>query len=252
MGKNRELNRAFTNICQKNLWGNHPSVSGPGSDLDQTVVIREQIPSLFLKYEIKTIIDAPCGDFYWMKEIVKNVEIKNYIGFDIVNEIIENNKSKYNLEKVTFFVSDLTKETVPQADLILCRDCFLHLSYRNIFHILKNFKNSGTKYLLVSSYRNHNNRNVFNFSIPGRAVNLERHPFRLGSILEVIRENYLGQNGKYSDKSLILLELKLLNLKKISHRILLNEIFFIPIFFIINIFRNNYRKIFSLIAKLKK
>lgn len=36
------------------------------------------------------MIDAPCGDFNWMKEISKNTEL--YIRIDIVDEIIKRNK----------------------------------------------------------------------------------------------------------------------------------------------------------------
>lgn len=36
------------------------------------------------------MIDAPCGDFNWMKEISKNTEL--YIRIDIFDEIIKRNK----------------------------------------------------------------------------------------------------------------------------------------------------------------
>ena len=43
------------------------------------------------KLGIRTIVDAACGDFNWMRHIVCNSDIK-YQGFDIVEELI-NKKS---------------------------------------------------------------------------------------------------------------------------------------------------------------
>ena len=85
----------------KKLTWHHPklseSLSGDGSGLKQTEIIRKTIPLIIKKYKIKTIFDAACGDFYWMRFVINNK--LNYIGGDIVKKIIELNKKKYKKKK---------------------------------------------------------------------------------------------------------------------------------------------------------
>ncbi len=249
MQKKLKLEEVFTNVYQENRWGDDSSVSGPGSSLEQTSVIRESIIELIRKYNIKTIVDAPCGDFFWMKEVLKRGinNINLYTGIDIVEGLIQNNQEKYRSDKICFIKSDLTHNIIPKAELIICRDCFLHLSYRNIYNILNNFKLSGADYLLVSTYTRHKNKNVYKFSVEGRAINLEESPFLIRNKRDLINEDYNGQNKEYTDKSLILIEIGLVNVKQIYRRILINEMFFIPGFFFFNLFRRGYLKTIRLI-----
>jgi hypothetical protein len=245
MEEKTKLEGVFTSVYQENRWGGDSSVSGPGSSLEQTSVIRENIIELLNKYNIKTIVDAPCGDFFWMKEVLRrNINyIDSYTGIDIVEDLIRNNKRKYGSEKIFFIKSDLTKDLVPKADLILCRDCFLHLSYKNICKILNNFKLSGADYLLTSTYTRHINKNVYKFSVEGRAINLEFHPFKIEDILVTINENYHGQNEEYNDKSLILIRLGSIDLKRISRRVIINEMVFFPRFVLFGFVKRVYFKI---------
>ena len=194
MGKNKKLKNIFTKVYLANLWGDETSVSGPGSSMEQTTEIRIQILQLIRKYKINTIIDAPCGDFNWMQELVKSIEdeIDQYLGVDIVEELVNENNKKYQTSKINFKQIDITRNVVPIADLIICRDCFLHLSYRNIFKILKNFRKSGAKFILASSYIEHKNSNVLNYSIGGRALNLASFPFNVKNPTEIINENYIN------------------------------------------------------------
>jgi len=81
----------FTGIYLSNGWSGKESKSGTGSDLDQTRIIRQQIPKLFRKLGIKSVLDVPCGDFWWFKEMdLGNIK---YIGADIVPELIKSNRS---------------------------------------------------------------------------------------------------------------------------------------------------------------
>lgn len=67
------------------------------------------------------MLDAPCGDFNWMKEVHKDIELYN--GIDIVEDIIGKNKKKYSTKIVQFYQSDITRDPLPTSDLILYRDC---------------------------------------------------------------------------------------------------------------------------------
>ena len=140
----------FEKIYDSNFWGSDESKSGPGSQIESTESVRESLPKLFEKYNIKSVLDAPCGDYNWMKTVEKN-GIK-YIGGDIVPKIVRANNKNYKDENTSFKVIDITSDEIPQVDLIICRDCLQHLSQKNAKKALKNFKESGSKYLLVTNY----------------------------------------------------------------------------------------------------
>jgi hypothetical protein len=198
----------FTDIYNSNHWGSKESKSGPGSTLEATVVIRERLPAIIEKYAIKSMLDAPCGDYNWMKTVEKTC---NYIGGDIVVDIIENNQKLYASEKVSFKLIDITKDILPMVDLIFCRDCLQHLSYANVCKALCNFKNSGSKYLLVTSYP----KTWINHDIEDggcRLLNLRKVPFGLPKPLLKIKESY--NSGNVIDKAMYLYKLNDLMVKK--------------------------------------
>ena len=145
----------FTNIFKKNEWGDRESVSGPGSTLVYTVGLREELKNLFEKFNIHKVFDAPCGDFNWMKEVVNQNDIE-YLGGDIVKEIIDLNKDNFQNSKTNFTHLDITSSIFPNYDLWICRDCFIHLSYDDILLSLKNFCNSNIPYILTTSHINNN------------------------------------------------------------------------------------------------
>jgi hypothetical protein len=143
----------FTEIYKSNYWGNNESVSGSGSTLLYTENLRNKLPDLFQKYSIKSIFDAPCGDLNWMKLLLAQVKI-NYIGGDIVKEIISSHISSYKDSSTDFIHIDLIKDKFPSADLMICRDCLFHLSFEDTRALLNNFINSNIPYLLTTTHKN--------------------------------------------------------------------------------------------------
>jgi hypothetical protein len=59
----------FTQIYEQNLWGNLEAVSAAGSSLAATKAVRSELPALLARLAVRHVLDAPCGDFTWMKEI---------------------------------------------------------------------------------------------------------------------------------------------------------------------------------------
>jgi hypothetical protein len=166
-------------------------------------MIRKQLPAIIEKYAIKSMLDVPCGDYNWMKMVEKTC---NYIGGDIVIDIIEKNQKLYASEGVQFKLIDITKDTLPMVDLIFCRDCLQHLSYANVHKALCNFKCSGSKYLLATSYP----KTWINHDIEDggyRALNLRNTPFNLPKPLFKIRESYNSNSENEVDKTMYLYKL---------------------------------------------
>ena len=87
MSDSQDRASRFQRIFEENTWGNTESVSGEGSNLDRTAVLRAKLPALLARHGVQSMLDAPCGDFYWMKEVpLGDID---YTGADIVPEIID-------------------------------------------------------------------------------------------------------------------------------------------------------------------
>lgn len=179
------MQEIFQTIHDGNLWGGTESVSGPGSSLDSVGEILKQLPELLKKYKIKSIIDAPCGDFHWMQKL--DLDSLSYIGVDIVPQIIAENNRKYSAPKKKFLCLDIASDTLPKVDLIFCRDCLVHFSYQDIWRTLANFKQSGSLYLLTTTFADHENKEIMTGD--WRHLNLEAEPFMFPQPLERIIEN---------------------------------------------------------------
>lgn len=197
----------FTHIYQTNAWGNKESVSGPGSTLKETSKIRKEIPALLKTLGIKRILDAPCGDFNWLKEIDLSF-LQLYIGVDIVEEIIELNNEQYSNIRRKFLHKNILTDSLPQADIIMCRDCLVHFPIKDIWQALNNFKKTGARYLLTTTFTGC----ALNKDMPKvggwRPLNLELAPFNFPKPLVCIQEEIHYNNPVYVTKSLALWELK--------------------------------------------
>lgn len=141
------MREVFEDIYKTNYWNNSESVSGHGSDMEATEVIRRELPKLVERLTITNILDIPCGDFYWFKEMKLDVV---YIGGDIVQELVDIDRKRY--PGVDFRVLDATKDKLPEVDLILCRDMLGHFSNFDVKKALNNFRASGSKYLLATTF----------------------------------------------------------------------------------------------------
>ena len=192
----------FTDYYHNNYWGDPDSKSGSGSNLSQTAALREALPKLFSKYGINTILDAPCGDFYWFSKIELGERIF-YTGADIVEEIVQENTRKYAKTRTKFIKLDLTKDPLPKSDMIFIRDCLVHLSFKDIAAVIKAAKNSNSRYLLTTHFFNRED----NCDIPTgswRPLNLLRKPFSFPDPIELVIEECTEGDGAYNDKSMAL------------------------------------------------
>ncbi len=149
------LKEKFSRIYEKNAWGNPESKSGPSSTLARTVQIRQLLPELLNRHHITSVLDAPCGDLNWISMLLRDGAIQHYIGADIVEEVIAENARKFaDLGNARFMDLDITKDKLPTADILLCRDCLFHFSYADIRKFLTNFSKSEIPLLLTTTHYN--------------------------------------------------------------------------------------------------
>jgi glycosyltransferase involved in cell wall biosynthesis len=197
--RTRNLGEVFHKVYSTNFWRSAESWSGTGSDLAQTAEIRRRLPEIIRQFGVRTMLDIPCGDFHWMKEVDLDLE---YIGADIVEDLIGDNLARFSSSKRRFNVLDITKDSLPAVDMVFCRDLLVHLSYADAFAALKNLRTSGSTYLLTTTFT----RRSRNFDIPTtgewRPLNLQLEPFKFGDPLLIINEKCTEGDGSWSDKSL--------------------------------------------------
>lgn len=179
-------------------WPECESLSGPGSSLQQTEVVRACLQALLKEFDIHRIIDAPCGDFHWMKEV--DLSSCHYVGIDFIAHLIATNNERYASENCTFECANLLDANLDFADLIIARDFLVHLSNEDVMKALNTFKKSGSKYLLTTTFSLRSNYDIH--SGGWRPINLQKLPFNFPEPLLVIVEKCSEQNGIYADKSL--------------------------------------------------
>lgn len=192
----------FRKIWTENRWGDAESRSGSGSSIRETIHLRNGLANLLERLRVRRLLDLPCGDFNWMNEVALPSEAV-YVGGDIVEEIVIANQERYGCEARLFLTLDVLRDTLPTADVILCRDCLVHFSFLDISAALRNLKRSGAAYLLTTHFTG----NRTNYDIPTgqwRPLNLTRPPFNFPPPLFVIDEECSELGGRYRDKRLAL------------------------------------------------
>lgn len=197
--------KIFTDYFKNNTWQGKESVSGPGSDYEQTKYLIPELDILLKELNIKTMLDAPCGDFNWMRNV--NLDNIKYIGGDIVEPLIERNNRRHRSKNISFSVIDITKDSLPRVDLILVRDCFVHLDHNDIIKALNNIKNSESKYLLTTnffwqSFKNNKDIKVGDW----RRINFIQPPYNFKYPDKIIIEGNIQSNDR--DKTLGLWQIK--------------------------------------------
>jgi SAM-dependent methyltransferase len=200
--RNEGMDRTFGRFYARNLWRGEESVSGPGSSVATTATVRAELSGLVREFSIGSVLDIPCGDFNWMKEVpLDGVE---YIGADIVSAMIEEDRRRHAGPNRSFLVLDAASSDLPRVDLILCRDLLVHLSEKDIRRALENFQRSGSRFLLATTFPEHRvNEDITTGE--WRELNLQRPPFSFPEPLRMITER---STPSHPDKALALWELR--------------------------------------------
>ena len=195
---------AFSEHYKNNLFKGKESKSGTGSDPEQTKILKLEIINLCKQLNIKTLVDAPCGDVFWMRDIWSDLKLDKYCGIDIVPDLIKNNEQSFGSTNISFKVLDLVESIIPiKFDLLLCRDCLVHLSYASTKKILKNFASSNIKYFALTTFTNEDRKNYdWEDGTNWYPICLTKEPFNLTTPKILINEHCTEVNGEFQDKHL--------------------------------------------------
>lgn len=143
---------AMEQIYAHKLWGDNRSdfYSGDGSHHPEIVIpYLEALQSFLVSFKNPLVIcDLGCGDFNIGKELVKYS--KKYVAVDIVSELIERNRQKFNDENIEFHCLDIAVNDLPSGDCAIIRQVLQHLSNTEIQSILG--KLTAFKYVILTEH----------------------------------------------------------------------------------------------------
>lgn len=149
------------------------SASGGGSELGYATetslqIIRDTIN----KFDIKSMVDVPCGDVNWILDSFETDTLSLYVGLDVTRAVIEVNKQRFaHHNNKEFHFWDMTECVLPKFhektggeeesfDLVHVRDVIQHLNLDQGIKYFCNIFKSGAKILITTTYDKDMNKNI--------------------------------------------------------------------------------------------
>jgi SAM-dependent methyltransferase len=142
----------FSQIYRNRLWGEErhlPFDSGPGSVSRVSEQYCQFIRSFIREKDIKKIVDLGCGSFQVGRLLMDESDVE-YVGVDIVPELIQYNQAQFGSSKVRFECLDIVEDDPPEGELCLVRQVLQHLSNREIGKAIE--KCERYRYLIVTEH----------------------------------------------------------------------------------------------------
>jgi len=171
----RTLEEIFTKIYEMGSW-NEAGFSHSGSQIEIMQEYVQFLQNFLHENQIRSVVDVGCGDWAFSRYIDwTGIE---YLGIDVVPFVIERNQDLFASSLIQFLHADALSMELPEADLLLCKDIFQHLSYATIFQLLKQ-KDKFKHCLFTDSI---SSKTLCNGDIPdghSRPLNLIGPPFEL-------------------------------------------------------------------------
>ena len=138
---------------------------------------------IHLKKDVISFGDIPCGDLQWMSYFLKTRSDVKYTGIDIVPQLIERHRDTYrDNPNVNFINADVVQSPLNMSfDFIFSRQMMQHFKNSDINRVLKHISDSGTKYMIATTYTDlkYNTELLSTNSYRFRPMNLELPPYNL-------------------------------------------------------------------------
>lgn len=110
----------------------------------------DELKAVFKSFNIKSLIDTSCEEAGLIPQF--GIQLEQYIGVDRRYEIVEGIRSALGSAERTFLAQDISRDVLPQADMIICWDTLQGFSPTQIRSTLRLLKKSEVKYLLAAHY----------------------------------------------------------------------------------------------------
>ena len=147
--KSGNRKKIFTNIYEEKIWGGESEAfySGSGSHKKQYVEPYVMFLKNFIaEHNVDSAVDLGCGDFNIGSQFAYS--LNEYIGVDIVDNLIEHNNKEFSCKNVRFLCLDICNDDLPDANLCIIRQVLQHLKNNEIQLVINNTKKY--KYVLVT------------------------------------------------------------------------------------------------------
>lgn len=183
----------FAQIYREGVWQlgeDDQPLSGRGSSIEATSIVRSTLPKVFAELDTSTVLDIGCGDMTWMGTLEFGAR---YVGVDIVPSVIAANQARY--PHLTFDCLDGVVDDLPDADTVLCREVMFHLSFADAAALLANLRKKPRRWLIATS----DDVTWLNADIETgdfRLLNLSKGPFRFPKPVKTIRDDGVSP-GRY-------------------------------------------------------
>lgn len=166
-----EIGRAFSAIYERNTWGAGSGVGSMREHVQPYVVMLQR----FLRdYEIASVVDLGCGDWQFAQLI--DWGGVQYLGLDVVEDVVEANRAKFATDSIDFDVARFGKP-LPPADLVVCKDVLQHLPLAFVSHYLSEFRKRYEHVLVTNDVYPDEWTNVEIAAGAGRAIRPDLEPF---------------------------------------------------------------------------
>ncbi len=145
------MDKALQDVFEKKSWEQEDKGkprSGPGSTLPRTRRLRRALPGLLRDYNVRTFLDGACGDWNWMTAV--DLSGVKYIGGDISKELVDEVKARHGNRDRKFVHLDLTSSKLPKADMIMVRECLIHLTDQSRWDVFANIHKAKIPYMLLT------------------------------------------------------------------------------------------------------
>src|SRR5262249_22061531 len=106
-----------------------------GSRAEVTACYTSVLRALIRSEGVTRIVDLGCGNFEVAQRFL-SPEL-NYVGCDIVPNLVAHNTARFATERIEFRTLDLVTDPLPNGDLCVIRQVFQHLSNRDIAAVLR-------------------------------------------------------------------------------------------------------------------
>ena len=173
--------QVFTHIYDHAVWGKNSTgegFSGGGSLTHNCKPYIKYLKDFMAKHDITSVVDAGCGDWEFAQYI--DWSGIDYIGYDVVDSVIQKNKKRFGTSNIKFEQANIIKVDLPTADLFICKHVLQHLTNKDIFALLEQF--SKYKYCIITNEVDPKTLSSNNEDIEvggGHKIDLTRSPFNL-------------------------------------------------------------------------
>jgi len=194
----------FARIYSEREWGDAESLSGPGSGVARTAGVRAALADLLAELKVERLLDAGCGDFNWLRHA--HLPVREYVGVDVVPELIARLNASVATARARFLHADITRNRLPRADFVLCREVLMHFPDEDVLAAVANLKRTRARWLLTTTFVDRASNEPIELGA-WRPLNLEAPPFGFPRPSRTIDDIPLVDSDAYRDKRLALWEL---------------------------------------------